>query len=360
MPEPLQRVEFALSDYDRSQLPLEKRNLQGEAFRKAVQEQLESEYAVLGGFIEIVTTDKLVSIRWKQDAASSNLVEQGIGYLSAGDLPRGVAILRLAGKSDPQNSTILFNLGMALSDLGELVEAISCLEKATQLCPSDARAFTALGVAYVRSKKPVEAQRALETAVRLDPEDSYALRNLGGMLLTIPDQAGRSRELLKKATELAPNDPMAWMGLANAEEALGNMADADAAYLKVIQIKPYGPMADIAKSGRGRIAEQAFRSKGGPTVRMDAVMYCAGALQRFAGMNNKEIEKISTEIAILGMRGLDVNDPTPKYQVQSLKGKFSGLHFLCIEYVGFKLTHPEMDLGFDLTAEYAMAKKMPH
>lgn len=76
-------------------------------------------------------------------------------------------------------------------------------------------------------------------------------------------------------------------------------------------------------------------------------------------MNPKsEIQKISFEIAMLGTRGLDVNSPEQKYTLNSIPGKFSGLHLLCIEYVGFQIIDPSIDLGFDLSAEYTAACKM--
>jgi len=92
---------------------------------------------------------------------------------------------------------------------------------------------------------------------------------------------------------------------------------------------------------------------------MDAVMYCAGALKNFAAMTPSEVKKVATEIAILGMRGLDVNEPTQKYKIRSLPGNYSGLHLLCIEYVGFQLTQPDLNIGFDLSAEYEMVKNFP-
>ena len=55
------------------------------------------------------------------------------------------------------------------------------------------------------------------------------------------------------------------------------------------------------------------------------------------------------------MNGLDVNDSTPKYRLRSLPGEFSGLHLLAIQYVGFKQTMPQADMGFDLAQEYEMA-----
>jgi hypothetical protein len=53
--------------------------------------------------------------------------------------------------------------------------------------------------------------------------------------------------------------------------------------------------------------------------------------------------------------GLDINDSTQKYTLQSMPGKFSGLHLICYEYVAFQPVAPEKDIGFDLSAEYRTA-----
>jgi hypothetical protein len=90
--------------------------------------------------------------------------------------------------------------------------------------------------------------------------------------------------------------------------------------------------------------------------RMDAVMYCLSALEKYAGMPADRVQKIGFEIAILGTRGLDINDPTPRYTMQSMPGKFSGLQLLCHEYVAFQQIAPGKDIGFDLSAEYSSAR----
>jgi hypothetical protein len=82
---------------------------------------------------------------------------------------------------------------------------------------------------------------------------------------------------------------------------------------------------------------------------------CLGALERFEKMTPDEVQKVGYEIAILGMNGLDVNGPTPKYRLRTLPGEFSGLHLLSIEYVAFKQVAPQMDIGFDLSGEYQSA-----
>jgi hypothetical protein len=58
--------------------------------------------------------------------------------------------------------------------------------------------------------------------------------------------------------------------------------------------------------------------------------------EKYAGMTANQVQKIGFEIAILGTRGLEINNPTQKYTLQSMPGKFSGLHLLCFEYVAFQ------------------------
>jgi hypothetical protein len=73
-------------------------------------------------------------------------------------------------------------------------------------------------------------------------------------------------------------------------------------------------------------------------------------------MTIAEIKKIAFEIAVKGRGGLDTNDPSPKYQLVSLPGHFSGLNLVCYMYVGFKIIAPDQGIGFDLSKEYALAK----
>jgi hypothetical protein len=87
-------------------------------------------------------------------------------------------------------------------------------------------------------------------------------------------------------------------------------------------------------------------------------MYCLGAMERFSKMPQEEVKQIATEIALKGRTGLDTNDPAPKYQLKSLPGDFSGLNLVCLMYVAFKSFAPEMDIGFDLSKEYAAAQAL--
>ena len=74
-------------------------------------------------------------------------------------------------------------------------------------------------------------------------------------------------------------------------------------------------------------------------------MYCLGAIQKFEKMNPTEVQKIGFEIAMLGQRGLDTNDPTQKYRLKTLPGDYSGLNLVCLMYVAF-LARPPSWLDF--------------
>jgi len=61
---------------------------------------------------------------------------------------------------------------------------------------------------------------------------------------------------------------------------------------------------------------------------------------------------------MLGTKKLLVNDPSGKYALRSLPGNFSGLHLLCIQCVGFKISDPDIDIGFDISAENGEARRL--
>lgn len=89
--------------------------------------------------------------------------------------------------------------------------------------------------------------------------------------------------------------------------------------------------------------------------RPDVLMYCLGALERFEEMTDEQIQTLGREIAILGMRGLDINDPSQKYTLKSLPGDFSGMHLVSLMYAAFQRVAPGTDVGIDLSREYAQA-----
>ena len=218
----------------------------------------------------------------------------------------------------------------------------------------------ALGVAHARAGRIDDAISVLAPAVEADPENPWARRNLAAML----GKNGQNEEAvahLREAVRILPTDQQSLYGLAHTIAALGSaerISEADELFHRAIDVDPDSDLAEICRKELSQIAHREFRGRAGKAPRMDAVMYCAAAMRMFAQMPIEQVRKITFEIAMLGMKGFDVNDPAQKYRLRSLPGEFSGLHLVCIMDVGTKLIDPSADTGFDLSREYEEAKKL--
>ena len=87
-------------------------------------------------------------------------------------------------------------------------------------------------------------------------------------------------------------------------------------------------------------------------------MFCLSAIEKFSAMSRDEIQRCAFEIAMLGTKGISVNNPDKRYTLKSMEGSFSGLQLVCYQYVGFKRIAPDMDIGFDLSKEYEAALRL--
>jgi tetratricopeptide (TPR) repeat protein len=178
------------------------------------------------------------------------------------------------------------------------------------------------------------------------------------MALLKSGRAADAEEVLRRLVAISPSNQDAWFGLAEAVFVQDRPEDADELYRKAAAIDASSKIAEKAQVRLSEIAQRMFRSKAPRAERMDAVMYLSGAIEKFAGLPRKEVEKIGYEVAKLGMDGFDVNDSRRKYQLQSLPGRFSGLHMVCLMYAAFKIVNPTADIGFDLANEYTLAQQM--
>jgi len=163
---------------------------------------------------------------------------------------------------------------------------------------------------------------------------------------------------LEKASELLPDDQQTQYGYALCLLETGSPQESDAVFRKAIEIAPYSELAEMCRTQRTTIAQQTMREKAGGDLRMDAVMYCLGALKKFKEIGPERTMGITTEIALLGRSGLNINDPDTTYTLKSLDGKFTGLQLVSYMYAGVKSIDPSQDVGIDLDKEYAAAFKL--
>jgi len=312
---------------------------------------------LLDGTIQTLSDkDGDIQIAWKRNA-NANPFEQITKVLQSGNLDDGILLLELFLSDDPTDENTLYNLGMAVSDSGELTRAIDLLSQLVKGSPAHTNGRIALGVALLRARKTEAGIKELEIAVAKEPDNLWARRNLGAGLMQA-ERFNEALEHLRAATELAPEDQAAWYGLGQALQFNGEILEADKAYIKTIELDEFSEIAERSHKARSKIAEQGFHAVAGNAPRMDAVMYCLGALEKFDAMSADEVQRIGFEIALLGTRGIDVNNPDSRYTLKNLAGEFSGLHLLSLQYVAFKKIAPEQNIGFDLSAEYETALKL--
>lgn len=345
-------LKIKLTEIDRSLLPREAGTSGSSAFWTAASQLVRRLFQPLGGLIEslAMTGDELV-VTWRPGNVG---IQPVIQMLERGEYQEAILVLELLLSDQPDDPVLLYNLGMAYSDVGTLDRAVVLLRRLMTVEPDNVNGRIALGVALTRQRKYEDALPELERAVTDELGNAWAHRNLGACLLHLKRPAEAAAHL-RAATELNPTDERAWYGLGQALEATGDGAGADAAYKQVLEISELGDVAEQARRARSKMAGESFRSALPGLPRVDAVMYCLGALEKFADMTPDEVQKVGFEIGILGMSGLDTNDSTPKYRLRSLPGEFSGLHLVSLMYVAFQQIAPGQNVGFDLAREYEMA-----
>lgn len=351
--------EFSIApeDFDLSLLPPDARTVGTPEFRRAVNDYLKREFGGFGGSARIVVGDEVIGVGWDAEPRRFEPTEIAVAKLKRGQDREGIQLLELVRSKAPDDTAVLYNLGMALSEIGEIDRAVAHLRRLVALEPGQANARVALGVALVRQDRIEEATEELREALEIDPDNKFALRNLGACLL----KAGKvfeAEEELRRAVELDPSDQQSCFGLAEAVFGLGRFEEADELYRKVIRVDRSSGIAGLAEEQLSKLAQNTFRSKAPGVERLDAVMYLLSAIERFDAMSPHEIQKIGHEVALLGMKGFDVNDSDQKYRLRSLPGSFSGLHMVCLMFAAFKTIAPGEDIGFDLSKEYALALEM--
>lgn len=341
-----------------SELPEGYRGLEEERIIEIIWAFFTKHFEELGGETSVSIGDDYVIIQWLPNSLSDkkNAIEKAINLLNEGEVYQGEIMLSALYDHYPDNHAILFNYGMLLSDKGKFDEAIRLLNKLNQLDPDNHRALNALAVAYMRAGMRNEALLELKKSYEIEPEDPYTLKNLGAVLANESEE--EALPYLEKAANLLPDDPQTQYGYGLCLKKMGDRGKADLILQKVIELAPYTELCELAKEARSEIASDNFRGKTGSEPRMDVVMYCLAALEKFNSLGHEKAKTVTFEIAMLGRNGLDIQSTDNKYTLNSLEGKFTGLQLASYMFVGLKQIDPNIDPGIDFVKEYQVAQDL--
>ena len=284
----------------------------------------------------------------------ADLFERALEHANLGHFEDAKDIFEELLNETPEDSDLLYNLGMCHTELGEPNKAIELLMLSIKYNPTFSNAYVALGVAYSKLGDLEKAKHYLLRSIELSPDNSYALKNLGGLFAKEEDYI-KAVYYLERSYEINTQDPFTVYGLGLTYEKLRDFVKSEKYFKIFVSMDAPEHLKDEVKSYLTKIAEKELKSKG---FRLDAVFYMLNALKLFKDKSYQDIQMISSEIGLKGQKGLDINDPTKKYHLSLLEGEFSGFELVCIMYVGFKQIAPNMDVGINLSDEYDTALVM--
>jgi tetratricopeptide (TPR) repeat protein len=168
---------------------------------------------------------------------------------------------------------ILSNLGMAYGGLGEYQEAITMLQQAAILKPA-ARTYMELGTDLAQVGRMQEATAICDKILTVDPTAKNVSAGCYKNIAIVAVNAGKLAEAivpLQKATELNPQDALAWKLLGDALSTTVSTKSVDGkivyviptgtieAYQKYLQLEPRGTYAGQVQAALEEISRLAKR-----------------------------------------------------------------------------------------------------
>ena len=150
---------------------------------------------------------------------------QGLNYYRKEMYSEAIVELQKTVDLSPEYALAFFNLGMAEAHAGRYDAAIATLQRALQLDGTNFEAAFNLGVAFIQKRDLAHAAEAFQKSVTAYPEFARGRRALGETLLYQGNVDAAISEL-RRAVELAPDEPETHDSLAKALEAKGMTAEA--------------------------------------------------------------------------------------------------------------------------------------
>ena len=158
-----------------------------------------------------------------------------LARLQAGGGDRSAAIqtLRRASALAPSSEDVLSGFAQLSLAAGAVTPAAVALQSLTRMCPTVAQYHYLLGVSLMLAGDMVAAYESLGQADRLEPDRAQTLIALG-LALNSRKMFAEARPYLLRGLDLEPDNIDAVAALAETEEGLGNLDQAEALASRVL------------------------------------------------------------------------------------------------------------------------------
>jgi tetratricopeptide (TPR) repeat protein len=165
------------------------------------------------------------------------LVLRGNLALVRGDAPAAIADLRAVLRDQPNSVPVLRALARAHLQNNEMALAEETLRSAVQSNPGDKAVRLELSQLLTQSGRPEQARPVLEQLVKEAPSDVSALEALFRVQASLKDLAA-ARGTAENIQQSRPDMPLGWYLAGAVSEAEKKYDDAEAAYVRALEIQP--------------------------------------------------------------------------------------------------------------------------
>ncbi|MCB9989686.1 MAG: tetratricopeptide repeat protein [Rhodospirillales bacterium] len=142
-------------------------------------------------------------------------------------------------KAIPDHFFSLYYLGLAMYYLSNLPESLKYLEQAANSNEATAEFWCNLGIIRQAAGNHDGAQEAFNRSIAMDDKGSYADPHWNkAHSLWLAGKYDEAEKCARKATEINPASPEAWLNLGTALVKLDRLEDAAASWEKALEIRP--------------------------------------------------------------------------------------------------------------------------
>ena len=178
-------------------------------------------------------------------------------FLEAGRYQEALPILEQLFRAFPERADLAHTLFQCQMALRKLAEASETLEVILEAIPPGAWSLLLRAELCLAKGHGSDARRLVHQVRDMHPTQAEVMRRLGMLLLQLREWNPLA-ELAREALKLDENEPLAWLGLAEAQLRLRHPAEAEEAALRAIGLNYYQPQAHFVLA-RALIAQSKWQ-----------------------------------------------------------------------------------------------------
>jgi tetratricopeptide (TPR) repeat protein len=178
-------------------------------------------------------------------------------FVEAGRYQEALPVLEQLFRTFPERAELAHTLFQCQMALSKLAEASETLEVILEAMPAGAWTLLLRAELCLAKRQGADARKLVHQVWDMHPTQPAVMRRLGMLLLQLREWNPLA-DLAREALKLDENEPLAWLGLAEAQLRLRHPAEAEEAAMRAIGLNYYYPQAHFVLA-RALIAQSKWQ-----------------------------------------------------------------------------------------------------